>query len=52
MIEKFAIVGDEVSSEFRDLNHTSKFKFLVPLMIPKFAPSPAGKRWRTSESGH
>jgi hypothetical protein len=41
MIEKFAIVSGEVSSEFLDLNHTSKAMILVSLMIPKFAPDPA-----------
>ena len=41
MIEKFAIVSGEESSEFLDLNHTSKPTILVSLMIPKFAPDPA-----------
>ncbi len=31
MIEKFAIVSGKVSSEFLDLNHTSKSMTLVPL---------------------
>ncbi len=53
MIEKFAIMGGgAVSSEFLDLNHTSKAMTLVSLMIPKFAPSPSSVFWRTSESGH
>ena len=38
MIEKFATISGGGSSEFLDLNHTSKSMFLVPLMIPKFAP--------------
>ena len=41
MIEKFAIVSGEVSSEFLDLNHTSKAMTLVSLMIPKFTLAPA-----------
>ena len=52
MIEKFAIMSGEVSSEFLNLNHTSKSIILVPLMIPKFAPGPSSELWRTSESGH
>ena len=52
MMEKFAIISGEVSSEFLDLNHTSKSMFLVFLMIPKFAPCPSSELWRTSESGH
>ena len=48
MIEKFATMSGNVSSEFLDLNHTRKFLHLVSLMIPKFAP----ELWRTSESGH
>ena len=52
MIEKFAIVSGMVTSEFLDLNHTSKFTILVSLMIPKFALGPGGELWRTSESGH
>jgi len=52
MIEEFAIICGEVSSEFLDLNHTSKSMFLVSLMIPNFAPDPSSKLWRTSESGH
>jgi hypothetical protein len=31
MIEKFAIIGDAVSSEFLDLNHTSNSLSLVSL---------------------
>ncbi len=31
MIEKFAIVGGKVPSEFLDLNHTSKSMILVSL---------------------
>jgi hypothetical protein len=41
MIEKFAVIGDEVPSEFLDLNHTRKSMLLVSLMIPKFAPGPS-----------
>jgi hypothetical protein len=41
MIEKFAVIGGEVPSEFLDLNHTRKSMLLVSLMIPKFAPSPS-----------
>jgi hypothetical protein len=52
MIEKFVIVLGSVSSEFLDLNHTSKPMFLVSLMIPKFAPDTSRELWRTSESGH
>ena len=44
MIEKFAIIGGKVPSEFLDLNHTSKSMILVSLMIPKFAPEPGCKR--------
>jgi hypothetical protein len=43
MIEKFAIMIGKVSSEFLDLNHTSKSIILVSLMIPKFAPGPVSK---------
>ena len=52
MIGKFAIVSGTVTSEFLDLNHTSKFTILVSLMIRKFALGPGGELWRTSESGH
>jgi hypothetical protein len=52
MIEKFVIIGDKVSSEFLDLNHTSKSMILVSLIIPKFAPEPRGELRRTSKSGH
>ena len=52
MIEKFAIISGKVSSEFLDLNQTSKHMLLVSLMIPKFAPCPSGGLWRTLESGH
>jgi hypothetical protein len=52
MIEKFAIISGEVSSEFLDLNHTSKHMLLVSLVIPKFALDPSSELWRTSESGH
>jgi hypothetical protein len=38
MIEKFAILGGEVRSEFLDLNHASKLRFLVSLMISKLVP--------------
>ena len=52
MIEKFAISGGTVLSEFLDLNHTSKAMILVPLLIPKFARDTSAEMWRTSESGH
>jgi hypothetical protein len=52
MIEKFPVIGGDVSSEFLDLNHTRKSMLLVSLMIPKFAPHSSSERWRTSESGH
>jgi hypothetical protein len=52
MIEKFAILSGKGSSEFLDLNHTSKSMFLVSLMIPKFAPDTSRELRRTSESGH
>ena len=52
MIEKFAIIGGQVPSEFLDLNHTGKAMILLSLMIPKFAPDPSHDFWRTSESGH
>jgi hypothetical protein len=42
MIEKFAIIGGEGSSEFLDLNHTSKHLIPLSLMISKFAPDPNG----------
>ncbi len=51
MIEKFAIVSGPGSSEFLDLNHTSKAMILVSLMIPKFALDPSLEVWRTSEIG-
>jgi hypothetical protein len=38
MIEKFAILGGEARSEFLDLNHASKLRFLVSLQISKLAP--------------
>jgi hypothetical protein len=52
MMEKFAIVRGMVTSEFLDLNHTSKFTILVSLMIPKFALGPCGelRNWDTSVS--
>ncbi len=52
MIEKFASSRGAVSSEFLDLNHTGKFRFLVSLLIPKFARDASIKVLRTSESGH
>ncbi len=52
MIEKFAILSGKESSEFLDLNHTSKSMFLVSFMIPKFAPETSREFRRTSESGH
>ncbi len=52
MIEKFAFTSGLGSSEFLDLNHTSKAMILVSLMTPKFALDPSIELWRTSESGH
>ena len=52
MIEKFAILGGTVPSEFLDLNHTSKIMILVSLQIPKFARTANIEGWRTSASGH
>ena len=52
MIEKVALPGGTVLSEFLDLNHTSKTIILVSLLIPKFARDTSGEIWRTSESGH
>src|SRR5690606_31999654 len=37
MIEKFALSGGVVLSEFLDLKHTSKTIIPVSLLIPKFA---------------
>ena len=45
MIEKFATVWGEVSSEFLDLNRISEVKLPVSLMIPKFAPGTRRKLW-------
>jgi hypothetical protein len=53
MIERFAIIsGSMASSEFLDLNYTSKSMILVSRMIPKFALEPSRQPLRTSESGH
>jgi hypothetical protein len=52
MIEKFATSSGTVSSEFLDLNHTSKTLMLVSLLLPKFARDTGIKVWRTSETGH
>jgi len=52
MIEEFARSRDTVSSEFIDLNHTSKPMILVSLLIPKFAWDASIEVKRTSESGH
>ncbi len=41
MIEKFAVVRGEASSEFLDLNHTRNYSNLVSLVIAKHAPDPA-----------
>jgi len=41
MVEKFAITGGMGSSEFIDLNRTSRAMILVPLFTPKFAPNAA-----------
>jgi len=52
MIEKFARTRGKASSEFLDLNRTSKITILVSLMIQKFARDISIEVWRTSESGH
>jgi hypothetical protein len=52
MIEKFVTSPGMASSEFLDLNHTSKIMILVSLLIPKFAQDTSAGVWRTSESGH
>jgi hypothetical protein len=52
MIEKFAIDGCKVQSEFLDLNHTSKSMISVLLIIPKFAPEASSELRRTSELEH
>ena len=52
MIEKFAVARGTLLSEFLDLNHTSNSRFLVSLLIPKFAWEPSIELGRTSESGH
>jgi hypothetical protein len=52
MIEKFAIISCEVSSEYLDLNHTSKSMLSSVPLIPKLAPYPCSNLWRASESGH
>jgi hypothetical protein len=52
MIVKFAIMRGTVASEFHDLNHTSKLKMLVSLMLPKLAPDPRREFKRASEAGH
>ena len=52
MIEKFAGTFGSAQSEFLDLNHTSKIKILVSLLIQKFASGPSIEIRRTSESGH
>jgi FdhD protein len=52
MIEKLATSRGTVSSEFLDLNRTSRFKILVSLLIPKFARGASIKVWRTSGWGH
>ena len=51
MIEKFAIAGRSMPSEFLDLNHTSKLMTLVSLLIPRFALEPSDEHGRTPESG-
>jgi hypothetical protein len=52
MIEKFAIMSGSVSSEFLDLNHTTKSMTLVSLMLPKLAPKSNRELRRASEAGH
>jgi hypothetical protein len=51
MIETFAISSGMGSSEFVDLNRTSKATIPVPLMISKFAPDADRELRRTSEWG-
>jgi len=52
MIEKFAIIGGTVVSELLDLNHTSKLRILVSLMLPKLALYPSRELRRAAEAGH
>jgi hypothetical protein len=52
MIEKFAIISSEGSSEFLDLKHTSKPMILESLIIPKLALGASHELWRASEWGH
>ena len=50
MIEKFAIIGGAVSSEFLDLNHTSEFYDpSVPCDSRASLPGSGSELWRTSE---
>lgn len=52
MIVQFAVPSSKATSEFLDLNHTSKSMILVSLMVPKFALAPSRKLRRTSEPEH
>jgi hypothetical protein len=52
MIEKFAIMNVTAAGEFLDLNHTSKLKILVSLVIPKLAPDTSREFRRALEPGH
>jgi hypothetical protein len=52
MIDKFAGDRGMVLSELLDLNHTSKTRILVSLMIAKLARAASRKVRRTSQSGH
>jgi hypothetical protein len=52
MIEKFAIIVGIVAREFFDLNHTSKLRILVSLIIPKLAPDASREFRRAPELGH
>jgi len=51
MIEKFAMLGSEGTSEFLDLHHTSNSMILVSLMISKFARGPSRKMLANIEIG-
>ena len=51
MIEKFAITSGMGTSEFLDLNRTSKAMILVPLIIPKFAPKRAANSGELRNGG-
>jgi hypothetical protein len=52
MIEIFAIISREVSSEYLDLNHTSKPMISSVHFDSEARSHPGSKLWRASESGH